>query len=166
MEQKHILGILVENRPGVLARVSGMFARRKFNIDTITVGKTTTPEISKMIITLTADNSTLEQVEKQLNKIIDVIKVSELMPDESIIAETCLIKVAIRDKKSKDELIKYAEIYKVKIMDITQKSLIFRIIGKPEKIESFIELIKNHGIKEISRSGITAIVRGTDIFEQ
>lgn len=162
MEKKHILGMLVEDRPGVLTRISSMFSRRDFNIETITVGKTNQPGISKMIITIYGNDATLEQVEKQVNKIIDVIKISELLSEESIIAEMCLLKVSIKDNQKKDELIKYAEIYKIKIADLTAKSIIFQIIGAPEKIDSFIKLTKNYGIKEISRTGLTAMTRGTD----
>ena len=160
MEETHILGILVEDRPGVLARISGMFARRDFNIDTITVGKTNQQGISKMIISMKGDQKTIEQVKKQVNKIVDVIKVSELGQDESIISELCLIKIAIKNVRDKQELIKYSEIYKAKITDLTPKSIILQIIGTPKKVDSLINLVKSYGIREISRTGITAMSRG------
>ncbi len=166
MKNKKIIGMLVEDRPGVLTRIAGMFSRRGFNIDTIAVGKTSKPGISKMIFTVIGDERTLEQVEKQVNKLIDVIKVSELHPDDSIMTELCLIKVSISNEKVKDDLLKYANVYKVKVVDITPKSIIFQIVGDTKKVNSFIELVKKYGIKEISRTGTTAMVRGHKSVEQ
>lgn len=152
--------MLVEDQPGVMAKVSGMFSRRGFNIDTISVGKTNTPNVSKMVFTVIGDNKIIEQVTKQINKLIDVLKVLEFPQDKSIITELCLIKVSITDEKAKNELLKYAEVYHTKVADITSKSIIFQIVGEPQKIDSFIELIKQFGIKEISRTGVTAMARG------
>ena len=157
---KKIISMLVEDQPGVLARIAGMFARRGFNIDTITVGKTTKKGISKMVITVIGDDSTLEQVEKQVNKLIDTIKVTEMPEDKSVIRELCLIKVSIPDKKAKEEILRYTKIYKTKIVDITQKSVTAELIGVPDKIDAFIDLMKEFGIKEISRTGVTAVSRG------
>lgn len=160
MKHKHIIGMLVEDQPGVLTKIAGMFARRGFNIDTITVGKTTKENISKMIFSVIGDDNVMEQVIKQVNKLVDVIKVSELKHHESIVKELCLLKVSIKDEKAKDDLMKYADVYKVKIVDITPKSVIFEIVGDNAKIDSFIELVKRYGIREISRTGITAMNRG------
>lgn len=158
MEKKHIISMLVEDQPGVLTRIAGMFARRGFNIDTITVGKTNHPGISKIVITVLGDDSVLEQVEKQINKLIDVTKVSE--QGSGIIRELCLIKVKTADKKVKDALFNYAKVYKAKFVDVNHKSMTLEIIGVPEKIDSFIEMVKEFGIVDISRTGVTAMQRG------
>ena len=160
-QHKHVISMLVEDQPGVLTRISGMFARRNYNIDTITVGKTNKKGISKMVITVIGDDSIIEQVEKQLNKLIDTVKVSE-MDKGSVIRELCLIKVAAKDKKSKDELLNYSKIYKVKFVDVDPKSMTLEIIGTPDKIDSFIEIVKGYGIQDISRTGVTAISRGNN----
>jgi acetolactate synthase-1/3 small subunit len=102
----------------------------------------------------------VEQVKKQLNKLIDVIKVSEFPAEESVIRELCLVKVAVPNKEAKTEIMNYAKVYKTKIIDITPKSMALEVIGTPEKIDSFLELIKSFGIKEISRTGVTAVSRG------
>ncbi len=158
--KKHVISMLVEDQPGVLTRIAGMFARRGFNIDTITVGKTTKKGISKMVITVIGDDATLEQVEKQVNKLIDTIKVTEMPEDSSVIRELCLIKVAMSNKKAKEEILRYTKIYKTKIVDINQKSVTAELIGTPDKIDAFIDLMKQFGIKEISRTGVTAVSRG------
>jgi acetolactate synthase I/III small subunit len=157
MKHKHIISMIVEDSPGVLTKITGLFMRRNFNIDTITVGKTLKPGISKVIISIIGEDNILEQVEKQCNKLIDVIKVQELHRDTSLIRETCLIKVSVRNDKVKSDLIKYTEIYNAKIVDIIPKQAILEICDDPGKVESFIELVKQYGIKELSRSGITGI---------
>ncbi|MFH1396909.1 MAG: acetolactate synthase small subunit [archaeon] len=159
-DKRHIIAMLVEDQPGVLTRIAGMFARRGFNIDTITVGKTTKKGISKMVITVYGDDATLEQVEKQVNKLIDTIKVIEMPEENSVIRELCLIKVAINGQKAKEEILRYTKIYKTKIVDITTKSVTAELIGEPAKIDAFIELMKQFGVKEISRTGVTAVSRG------
>lgn len=159
-EKRHVISMLVEDQPGVLTRIAGMFARRCFNIETITVGKTTKPGVSKMVITVIADTKTIEQVEKQVNKLIDTIKVVEMEEDKSVIRELCLLKVSISNEKSKEEILRFTKIYKTKIVDITPKSLTAELIGLPAKIDAFIELMKPFGIKEVSRTGVTAISRG------
>jgi acetolactate synthase-1/3 small subunit len=160
MEKRHIIGMLVGDRPGVLTRVAGLFSRRGFNIDTITVGKTAKPGVSRMVFTIKGDESILEQVSKQVNKLVDVIKVSELKGEDAIVSELCLVKVGIPNEKSKKEVLRYADIYKVKIADLTPKSVIFRVIGDSAKVDSFLNLVKKFGIKEISRTGVTAMGRG------
>ena len=156
---KKIISMLVEDQPGVLARIAGMFARRGFNIDTITVGKTTKKGISKMVFTVIGDDRTMEQVEKQVNKLIDTIKVTELPENKSVVRELCLIKVTVSNKKAKEEILRYAKIFKTKIVDITPNSVSAEIVGTPDKIQSFIDLMIPFGVKEISRTGVTAISR-------
>lgn len=160
IEHKHVISMLVEDQPGVLTRIAGMFARRGFNIDTITVGKTSNKGISKMVISVFGDDRTIEQMEKQINKLIDTIKVTELPEKTSIIRELCLVKVAIPNKKAKEDILRYTKIYKTKIVDITPKSITAQIVGEPDKIQSFLDLMAQYGIKEISRTGVTAILRG------
>jgi acetolactate synthase-1/3 small subunit len=157
-ERKHIISMLVEDQPGVLTKIAGLFARRGYNIDTITVGKTNRLGISKIVITVIGDDHTLEQVEKQINKLVDVVKVTDM--NEGVIRELCLIKVRTGDKKAKDSLFEYAKIYKAKFVDVNHDSMTLEIIGVPEKIDSFIEMIKGFGIMDISRTGVTAIQRG------
>ena len=113
-----------------------------------------------MVITVIGDDSTLEQVEKQVNKLIDTIKVVEMPEDTSVIRELCLLKVAIPNKKAKEEILRYTKIYKTKIVDITQKSITAELIGEPAKIDAFIDLMKQFGVKEVSRTGVTAVSRG------
>lgn len=156
---KHTIGMLVYDEPGVMAKISGMFARRGFNIDTITVGKTQEQGISKIVISLAADANKVEQIEKQLNKMIDIIKVSEFPADMSVIRELCLAKISAQDKKAHDEIVKYANVYKNKIVDITPKAITVEIVGEPLKINTFLELVKPFGIKDVSRTGITGIPR-------
>ena len=159
-ERKHVISMLVEDQPGVLTRIAGLFARRGFNIETITVGKTTKVGVSKMVITVIGDDYTLEQVEKQVNKLIDTIKVTEMPEDKSVIRELCLIKVAIPNKKAKEEILRYTKIYKTKIVDITSKSVTAELIGVPAKVDAFIDLMKQFGVKELARTGSTAVSRG------
>lgn len=159
-KHKHVIAILVEDQPGVLTRISGLFARRGFNIDTITVGKTIKKGVSKIIVTMVGDDRTVEQVEKQINKLVDVLKVYEMTEKDSVMSELCLIKIATPHKEAKEEILRYTKIFKTKIVDINSKTLTAQIVGSPDKIQSFIELVKPFGIKDISRTGITAILRG------
>src|SRR3989338_5560343 len=140
-EKRHVIAMLVEDQPGVLTRIAGMFARRGFNIDTITVGKTTKKGVSKMVFTIIGDDRNLEQVEKQVNKLIDTIKVIELHENKSVVRELCLIKVTVPNKKAKEEILRYAKIFKTKIVDITPDSVSAEIVGTPDKIQSFIDLM-------------------------
>jgi len=156
-EKKHTISVTVEDQPGVLTRIAGLFARRNFNIETITVGKSEREGISKMVITVTANERVLEQVEKQINKLIDTIKVSEMPEKTSHIAELCLVKVAVPDRKAREDILSYAGVYHAKVIGMTEKTATMCIVGSPEEIESYIKLMLPFGIKEISRTGVTAI---------
>ncbi len=158
--QKHTISILVENKPGVLQRVSGLFTRRNFNIDNITVGKTEDPTISRITIRTTGDEQVLEQITKQLNKLIEVLKVRELNPEKTIKRELALIKVHTPDEKTKSEIIQYTDIFRGHIVDVTPKTLTIEITGDPSKIKALTKLIKPYGIKEVVKTGVTAITRG------
>ena len=158
--EKHTISILVENKPGVLQRVSGLFTRRKFNIDSITVGKTDDPAISRITITTTGDDHVLEQITKQLNKLIEVIKVRELCPENTIKRELALIKVNTPDEKAKSEVIQYTKIFRGQVVDVTPKTVTIQITGDVPKINALTDLIRPYGIKEVVKTGITAITRG------
>ncbi len=158
-QMKHTIEILVNDEPGVMTRVAGLFARRGYNIDTITVGKTHTPGKSKIIITAIGDEKTIAQIEKQLNKLIDVLHVIELKPEDAVTREICLAKMTVAGKKEKEEIVNYANVYKNKVVDITPKTITVEIVGEPQKIDTFLELMKPFGILDMSRSGVTGIAR-------
>jgi acetolactate synthase I/III small subunit len=161
----YIIAMLVVDEPGVMTKISGMFARRCFNIDTITVGKTQDPNISRITITYNGEQKVYEQIIKQLNKMIDVIKVSDLPEKSSVIRELCLLKISTKDEKSRNEIINYANIYKNKIIDVTPTTVTIQVIGEPAKINAFLALMKHYGIKEIARTGVTGITRVTNSIE-
>ncbi|WP_420805153.1 acetolactate synthase small subunit [Gottschalkia acidurici] len=156
---KHMLSVLVENQAGVLSKISGLFTRRGYNIDSLSVGETEDPEISRMTITLEGDRQTVEQIVKQLNKLIDVIKVTELTNEDSVCRELLLIKVKA-DLKTRSDIIGIAGIFKAKIIDVAKESLILELTGDSEKIEAFTEILKPYGILEYNRTGLTALKRG------
>ncbi|MBQ9026001.1 MAG: acetolactate synthase small subunit [Methanobrevibacter sp.] len=155
----HVISTLVENRPGVLQKVAGLFTRRDFNIDSITVGESEVEGLARMVITVKADEKLLEQVTKQLNKLVDVIKIKDISKN-AVKRELCLIKVNIPNEKARAEIMQYANIFRAKIVDVTEETLIIEITGDMEKINAFISLLKGYGIKKISRTGLTAMARG------
>ena len=159
-EQTYIIATLVENKPGVLYEVSNMFRRRCFNIDSISVGTAETSDMARMTITVRGDDCTIEQVVKQLSKIISVIKVSILDPTCTVSREMALIKVHTADNKARSDIIQYAEIFRGHIVDVSQDSIIVEITGDSDKIDAFVDLSHPFGVKEISRTGITALTRG------
>ena len=157
---KHTISILVENKTGVLQRVAGLFTRRDFNIDNITVGKTSEPGHSRITITTYGDNSTLEQIIKQLNKLIEVIKVREMKPEQTIRRQLALIKIHAPTEQDKSEIIQYTNIFRGHIIDVTPKTITIEISGKPDNINALMDLLRPYGIKETAKTGITAITRG------
>ncbi len=157
---KHTISILVENKPGVLQRVAGLFTRRDFNIDNITVGKTAETGISRITITTYGDNYTLEQIIKQLNKLIEIIKVRELKPENTIRRQLALLKIHAPTEQDKSEVIQYANIFRGHIIDVTPKTITIEITGNSDKINALIELLRPYGIKETAKTGITALSRG------
>ena len=155
---KHIISVLVENKFGVLSRVSGLFSGRGFNIETISIGPTLDPSVSLMTIVTTGDERILEQIIKQLNKLIDVIKVTDLAEKEYVEREMCLIKInAPADLRA--EALRIADIFRARVIDSSLKSYTFQVTGDEKKIEAFIELLKPMGIKEVVRTGKVAITR-------
>ena len=155
----HIISTLVENKPGVLQKVAGLFTRRDFNIDSITVGESEVEGLARMVITVKADDKILEQVTKQLNKLVDVIKIKDITKN-AVKRELCLVKVNIPDEIARAEIIQYVNIFRAKIVVVTEETLIIEITGDIEKTNAFISLLKGYGIKKISRTGLTAMARG------
>lgn len=156
---KHILSVLVENKPGVLNKVSGLFTRRGFNIHSLTVGVTEDSSISRMTIVVKGDESVLEQINKQLNKLIDVIKIIELDGQKSVCRELALIKVSL-NQENKLLITEAVNIYRGSIVDMENKSAIIEITGSEDKITAFIGLMEPYGIKELVRTGLSSLERG------
>jgi len=155
---RHTISVLVENKFGVLSRVSGLFSGRGFNIESLSVGETIDPAISTMTIVTTGDDQIVEQITKQLNKLIDVIKVVDLLDVDHVEREMVLIKVSPR-KEDKSEVLKLAEIFRGRIVDSGAVTFTVEITGSERKIAAFIELIRPYGIKEFVRTGKVAITR-------
>jgi len=159
-EQTHIIAAIVEHKPGVLYRVSNMFRRRNFNIESISVGPIEPRDLARMTITVRGDDRTVEQVIKQLAKLIDVVKVSQLHSNNTVTRELALIKVYSPDTRSRSDIINYVNIFRASVIDVSTDSMIVEITGDSDKIDAFIELMKSFGVKEIARTGITALSRG------
>lgn len=162
---EYILVAIVENKPGVLYRISNMFRRRNFNIESIVVGASEIKDLARMTITVKGDESTIEQIVKQLKKLIDVIKVSKLDINKSIIRELALIKVHTSDSKAKSDVINYANIFRGRIVDVSEDSMTIEITGSSDKIDAFIELMRVYGIKELARTGAVAMSRNFKSFK-
>ncbi len=157
---RHTLSVLVENKPGVLQHVSGLFARRGFNIDSLAVGPTEDPTISRMTIVVNAEDTPIEQITKQLHKLINVIKIQDLDPDEMVDRELVLFKVAApADKRA--ELIELANIFRARIIDVGRNSLTIEATGTSEKLRAMEDLLRAYGIKELARTGKIALQRGS-----
>ncbi len=157
---KHTLSVLVENKPGVLTRVSGLFARRGFNIDSLVVAETENPEVSRMTITVNEQDRPLEQVTKQLHKLISVLKITDLDPTGSVERELLLIKVQA-DAQSRSEIMQMVDIFQAKIVDVSTEVLIVEMTGTREKVSAFMELLEPYGVVEFMRTGRIAMSRGT-----
>jgi acetolactate synthase-1/3 small subunit len=156
---QHIISALVENHFGVLARISGLFSARGFNIDSLAVGETHDPSISRMTIVTTGEDRIIEQVSKQLNKLIDVIKVTDMTEEDHVERELLLLKVS-HSTKTRSEIIQLVEIFKARIIDYSPKTLTIEVVGTSDKILSFIDIMRPFGIKELARTGRIALQRG------
>lgn len=156
---KHTISVLVENHPGVLSKVSGLFSRRAFNIDSLAVGITEDPAVSRITIVVSGDDYVTEQVEKQLNKLIDVIKVKKFSPGEFISRELMLIKVHA-NASTRSEVVQIAEIFGAKIVDVTRTTLTMEYSDTSGKLKSFEDMLEPYGIREIARTGTIALERG------
>ena len=157
---KHTLAVLVENKPGVLARISNMFARRGFNIESLAVGTTERSEISRVTLRVDCDDTSLSQIEKQMHKLVNVLRITELTPGDSIERELALIKVsAPPDKRA--ELLALAEVFNARVADLGPDSIVFEVVGPPEELDSFQELVRPHGVKELVRTGRIGLGRAS-----
>jgi acetolactate synthase-1/3 small subunit len=161
---KHTLAVLVENKPGVLTRVAGLFSRRGFNIESLAVGVTENADTSRITIVVSGDDHVLEQVEKQLNKLIDVIRVSDIPPDESVSRELALIKVGV-DSTTRAEVMQIVDVFRAKIVDVGIKSLVIEVTGDEGKINAMEQLLRHFGIKEMVRTGKIAMNRGAKVVQ-
>jgi acetolactate synthase-1/3 small subunit len=155
---KHTISVTVENRPGVLSRVVGLFSGRGFNIESLSVGETIDPEISRITIVTRGDDRIIEQVTKQLRKLVDVIKVTDLTELNFVDRELILIKISATEK-TKAEILRINDIFRGKIVDVSPASYTFEITGDEGKIQAFIKLVKPFGVKEIARTGKVAVSR-------
>ncbi|WP_261302505.1 acetolactate synthase small subunit [Paenibacillus andongensis] len=157
---KHTVSVLVNNQPGVLQRVSGLFGRRGFNIESITVGESEELGLSRMVIVTTGDDNTLEQISKQLYKLIDVIKVIDLSSNPMVARELALIKVNA-EPIMRPEILGIVETFRAAVVDIGPSSIIVQVVGDSDKIDAMVELLRPYGIRELSRTGVTAMIRGS-----
>jgi acetolactate synthase-1/3 small subunit len=160
---KYTIAVLVENKPGVLARVASLFRRRGFNIESLAVGTTEREDISRMTIVVSGDERVIEQVMKQLNKLIEVIKISDLTQN-SVERELTMVKVAT-NPESRGEIVEIANIFRARIVDVARDSMIIEITGDEDKINAFIDLMRQYGIKELVRTGKISMARGGKIVQ-
>ncbi|MGD1003972.1 MAG: acetolactate synthase small subunit [Methanoregulaceae archaeon] len=156
----HTLSVIVENKAGVLSRVTGLFSRRGFNIESLAVGTSEEPGMSRITIVVIGDDAQIEQVMKQLNKLIDVIKVSDITENERVERELALIKVNAEPGTSRAEIMQIASIFRAQIVDLGSKSVILQVTGDTEKIDALEKLLRQYGVKELVRTGRIAILRG------
>jgi acetolactate synthase-1/3 small subunit len=157
--RKHVLSILVENKPGVLTRVAGLFARRGFNIETLTVGPTDDDEVSRITLTVDGAVHPIDQVTKQLHKLINVLKIRDLEPSGTVSRELAMFKLAAEGPQ-RGEIMEFCEIFRGRVVDVTKRSMIVEITGPTEKIEAFERMVRPYGLIEMMRTGEIAIARG------
>jgi acetolactate synthase-1/3 small subunit len=155
----HTISVLVEDKPGVLTRVAGLFAARGFNIDSLAVGPTSDDGLSRMTVVVQVDTKPLEQITKQLNKLVNVIKILELSPGDAVERELMLVKVRA-DGESRARILEICDVFRVRVLDVTHKTLTIEGTGTPEKLEALLELLGDFGIVELSRTGRVALARG------
>jgi acetolactate synthase-1/3 small subunit len=156
--RKHVLSLLVENKPGVLARIAGLFSRRGFNIDTLAVGPTEDPDTSRITLTLDGAVHPIDQVTKQLHKLVNVIKIRDMEPDHTIAREMALFRVQA-GVENRADIMQFAEIFKAKIVDVSRRTLTIEVTGTNETIDAFERMIRPHGLIEMARTGEVAISR-------
>jgi acetolactate synthase I/III small subunit len=157
---KHTISVIVENKPGVLSRVSGLFSRRGFNIESLAVGTTEDPKMSRMTIVVEGDEQDLEQITKQLYKLIDTLKVFDIPADKSVERELMLLKVSANEK-TRQEITQIVDIFRGKVVDVAETSLTIEVTGDEAKAEGAIKLLAKFGIKELVRTGKIALQRGS-----
>jgi acetolactate synthase-1/3 small subunit len=159
----YILSSLVENKPGVLFRVTNLFRARNFNIESITVGSTEQTDLSRMTITTKSDEKTLDQLVKQLRKLIDVVEVKVLDTDKTVYRELALLKMKADSPTSRMEITNFASIFRANILDISKEAIIVEITGTPDKIDAFKNLVIHYGIIQLARTGVSALPRGLEV---
>lgn len=157
--RKHILSILVENKPGVLARIAGLFARRGFNIETLAVGPTDDESISRVTLTVDGAAHPIDQVMKQLHKLVNVIKIRDLEPPETVARELALFKIA-SDSESRAEIMQFTDIFRGKVIDVSKRSVTVEVTGTDDKIEAYEQMVRPFGLIEMVRTGEIAVARG------
>lgn len=158
--KKIVLSVLVENSSGVLSRVAGLFSRRGYNIDSLTVGPTQNPAFSRMTIVCSGEDESLEQIRKQVAKLVDVVDVTELPENESVCRELVLVKVGIGPDE-RQQVIAIADIFRAKIVDVSEQSVIVELTGNQTKLEAFLRLLGNFKVMQVARTGITGLARGS-----
>jgi acetolactate synthase I/III small subunit len=158
--KNRVVSAIVENKPGVLHSVANLFRRRNFNIESITVGPTEQKDLARITITVKADEKTLDQVVKQLAKIIDVVKVAELDERNIVTRELALVKINVPSVKERADIISCVHVFRGRVVDVSPESLMVEITGTPDKIDAFLNLMKTSGVIELARTGITALGRG------
>lgn len=155
----HTLSVLTENKPGVLARVAGLFSRRGFNIESLAVGPTENLEVSRMTIVVSVDELPLEQVTKQLNKLINVIKIVELEPSSSVLRELLLVKVRA-DATVRTQVLETVQLFRAKVVDVSPEALIIEATGTSDKLSALLRMLEPYGVREMVQSGMVAVGRG------
>jgi len=161
----HTLSVLVENKPGVLVRVAGLFSRRGFNIESLAVGPTEFPEISRITILVSVEGSALEQVTKQLNKLVNVLKIVELEDKQAIHRELLLVKVKT-DETSRRDVLQIVELFRAKVADVGPEAMTIELSGRPDKLDSMLKLLEPYAIREMVQSGVVALGRGSRSMTQ
>jgi acetolactate synthase-1/3 small subunit len=159
---KHTLSVLVENKPGALMRITSMFARRGFNIESLAVGPTERHDVSRITLRVDCAHTTLEQIEKQMHKLVNVLRVQELVPGESVERELALIKVSAT-ASTRAELIALADAFGAHVADLGPDAIVFELVGTPELIDSFEEVVRPHGLQELGRTGRLGLARATRV---
>jgi acetolactate synthase I/III small subunit len=161
--RRHILSILVENKPGVLARVAGLFSRRGFNIETLAVGPTDDAAISRITLTVDGALHPIDQVTKQLHKLVNVIKIRDLEPEETVARELALFKISCQDGDARAQVMQFTEIFRGKTVDVSKRSVTVEITGTDDKIEAFENMVRPFGLIELIRTGEVAVSRGRSV---
>lgn len=156
-----VFQLLVDNTSGVLSRISGLFSRRGYNIESITAGVTADPKYTRITITTSGDDDILEQIEKQVSKLVDVRDIRVLEPEDSVYHELVLVKIRI-NTENRQALISLADVFEGKVIDLSKDSMIIEIVGSKSKVSSFLELVEDYEILELARTGITGLQRGSD----
>jgi acetolactate synthase-1/3 small subunit len=156
----HVLSLLVEDKPGLLTRVAGLFARRGFNIESLAVGKTEIPGLSRITVVVEVEGQPLEQVTKQLNKLVNVLKIVELDPEQSVQREHMLIKVRV-DNATRSQILEAANLFRARVVDVVTDALVIEVTGDTAKTRALLKVLEPYGVKEIAQSGLLAIGRGS-----